>query len=181
LVIREPWIGMARGFYKDPERYIETYWTRFPGMWAHGDWASIDEDGHWFIHGRSDDTIKVAGKRVGPAEVESILVSHQCIAEAAVIAIPDERKGNAIAAFCVLKVGEVESAERETELCNLVATELGKPLRPERLHFLAALPRTRNAKVMRRVLRAAYLDEDPGDLSPLENPQTLEAIRALRR
>ncbi len=102
LVVRAPWIGMTRGFWKDPERYEETYWSRFPDVWVHGDWAAIDEDGLWYILGRSDDTIKIAGKRVGPAEVESVLVEHRAVIEAAAIGVPDELKGQALVCFCVL-------------------------------------------------------------------------------
>ena len=175
LVIRNPWIGQARGFWREPDRYEETYWKRFPGAWLHGDWAGIDEDGHWFILGRSDDTLKIAGKRIGPAEVESILVAHPAVVEAAVIGIPDDRKGSAMVAFCV-------SADRQDglaeELKESVGGALGKPMRPDRVHFVNAIPKTRNAKIMRRVVRAAYLGEDPGDLTALENPPAVESIRA---
>ena len=182
LVIRQPWIGMARGFWKDPERYLQTYWSRWPDVWVHGDWAQVDEDGQWYILGRSDDTLKVAGKRVGPAEVESILVAHLDVAEAAVVGVPDEVKGSAMVAFCVLVAGAQENAELEQELKQRVAAELGKPLRPEQVFFVPALPKTRNAKVMRRVIRAAYLGEDPGDVTALENPAAVEVIRqTLRR
>ena len=212
LAIRKPWIGMARGFWQEPERYLETYWSRFDQIWVHGDWAMQDEDGHFYILGRSDDTLKVAGKRVGPAEVESLLVAHPLVAEAAVIGVPDELKGTAMVAFCVLNgsAGTLPamSAEREqtvdtskpsteispstgddaarvtalqltAELKELVARDMGKPLAPSRIHFVSALPKTRNAKVMRRVIRAAYLGEDAGDLSALENPQAVEEIRQI--
>jgi acetyl-CoA synthetase len=175
LAIRAPWIGMARGFWHDKGRYLETYWNRFENVWVHGDWAMRDADGHWFILGRSDDTLKIAGKRVGPAEVESLLVEHEYVVEAAVIGIPDEIKGTAMIAFCVLK-SELNS-NLENELKNLVAEAMGKPLKPNRVLFVSALPKTRNAKVMRRVIRAAYLGEDAGDLSALENPKTVEEIR----
>ena len=175
LAIRKPWIGMARGFWEERERYLETYWSRFENIWVHGDFAMKDADGYWFILGRSDDTLKVAGKRVGPAEVESILVAHPLVTEAAVIGIPDEIKGTKMIAFCVLT--NEETADLEKELKNTVAKDMGKPLAPSRIHFVAAIPKTRNAKVMRRVIRAAYLGEDAGDLSALENPQTVEEIR----
>jgi acetyl-CoA synthetase len=177
LAIRQPWIGQARGFWKDPARYLETYWSRFPGIWIHGDWAMVDEEGHWFILGRSDDTLKIAGKRVGPAEVESVLVGHPAVAEAAAIGIPDELKGNALVVFCVLAGGQPPEESLAAELKAVVAEALGKPLRPERVHFVAALPKTRNAKVMRRVIRAAYLGEDLGDVTALENPAAVDAIR----
>jgi len=179
LVIKQPWIGMARGFWHEKERYLETYWSRFKNIWVHGDWAMRDKDGHWFILGRSDDTLKVAGKRVGAAEVESLLVAHPAVTEAAVIGVPDETKGSAMVAFCVLgnadPNGGVPSVD---ELRALVAKDMGKPLAPSKIHFVSALPKTRNAKVMRRVIRAAYLGEDPGDLSALENPNSVEEIQA---
>nr|MBA4185635.1 AMP-binding protein [Acidobacteriota bacterium] len=205
LAIKNPWIGMARGFWQERERYLETYWSRFENIWVHGDWAMKDADGHWFILGRSDDTLKVAGKRVGPAEVESLLVAHPNVAEAAVIGVPDEMKGTAMVAFCVLRNADIlsaMSAEREKttdkfddtkqpslsgeedaskmlafQLKNLVAKDMGKPLAPSKIHFVSALPKTRNAKVMRRVIRAAYLGEDAGDLSALENPNAVEEIK----
>ena len=181
LVVRAPWIGMTRGFWNDPARYEQTYWSRFPDTWVHGDWAAIDEDGLWYIVGRSDDTIKVAGKRLGPAEVESVLVEHPAVIEAAAIGVPDETKGQTLACFCVLGPGQAVSAALADELKAMVADRLGKPLRPEAIEFVPDLPKTRNAKVMRRVIRAAYLNEPPGDLSSLENPQAVDAIQRIRR
>ncbi|HSK71633.1 MAG TPA: AMP-binding protein [Pyrinomonadaceae bacterium] len=175
LAIKKPWIGMARGFWQERERYLETYWNRFEGVWVHGDFAMRDADEHWFILGRSDDTLKVAGKRVGPAEVESLLVGDERVAEAAVIGVPDEIKGTAMVAFCVLNSEATENLA--SELKTIVAKDMGKPLAPSKIHFVSALPKTRNAKVMRRVIRAAYLGEDAGDLSALENPQAVEEIK----
>jgi acetyl-CoA synthetase len=177
LVVRRPWIGMTRGFWRDAERYLESYWSRFPGVWVHGDWAAIDEDGLWYILGRSDDTIKVAGKRVGPAEIESILVDHGAVSEAAVIGVADAIRGEAVVCFCVLKSGYEASVSLGEELKDKVALSLGKPLNPAAVKFVADLPKTRNAKVMRRVIRAAYLNQDSGDLSALENPEAVEEIR----
>jgi acetyl-CoA synthetase len=177
LVVRKPWIGMTRGFWRDPERYEQTYWSRFPDVWVHGDWAAVDEDGFWYIVGRSDDTIKVAGKRLGPAEVESVLVEHPAVLESAAIGVPDETKGQALVCFCVLHPGYSAATSLSDELKRLVATRLGKPLRPKAVEFVSDLPKTRNAKVMRRVIRAAYLDEPAGDLSSLENPQAVHEIR----
>ena len=176
LVIKQPWIGMARGFWQERERYLETYWSRFKNIWVHGDWAMRDSDGHYFILGRSDDTLKVAGKRVGPAEVESLLVAHPLVIEAAVIGVPDEAKGTAMVAFCVLGNASRMPAFQQ-ELKALVARDMGKPLAPSKIHFVSALPKTRNGKVMRRVIRSAYLGEDPGDLSALENLNSVEEIR----
>ena len=181
LVVRAPWIGMTRGFWRDDERYEQTYWSRFPDTWVHGDWAAIDDDGLWYILGRSDDTIKIAGKRLGPAEVESVLVEHAAVLEAAAIGVPDPAKGQALVCMCVLRSGESGSPALAEALKSLVATRLGKPLRPAVIEFVADLPKTRNAKVMRRVIRAAYLGEAPGDLSALENPQAVEAITRMSR
>ncbi len=177
LVIRQPWIGMTRGFWKDPERYLETYWSRFPDVWIHGDFAAIDEDGQWFILGRSDDAIKVAGKRVGPAEVESVLVSHPAVAEAAAIGVPDEIKGEAVVAFAVLQPNVIPDDPLRAELEALIVREMGKPLAPKTVLFVRDIPKTRNAKVMRRVIRATYLGEPPGDLSALVNPEIVDEIR----
>ena len=177
LVVRQPWIGMTRGFWRDPERYEQTYWSRWPDTWVHGDWAAIDADGLWYILGRSDDTIKIAGKRLGPAEVESVLVEHPAVIEAAAIGIPDETKGQALVCFCVLRPGHAPGPQLADELKQMIATRLGKPLRPQAIEFVKDLPKTRNAKVMRRVIRASYLGEPPGDISSLENPQAVEEIR----
>jgi acetyl-CoA synthetase len=177
LVIRSPWIGMTRGFWNDPQRYVETYWTARPGVWTHGDWAAVDADGLWYILGRSDDTIKVAGKRLGPAEVEAILSAHPDVKESAAIGVPDPLKGQALVCFVVLKPGRSPSGALREDLRERVAAELGKPLKPAAVRFAADLPKTRNAKVMRRVVRAAHLGTDPGDLGALENPAAVEAVR----
>jgi len=177
LVVRQPWIGMTRGFWQDPERYMQTYWSRFPNVWVHGDWAAIDQDGLWYIVGRSDDTIKVAGKRVGPAEIESVLVDHPAVSEAAAIGVADPLRGEAIVCFCVLQSGHEGNASLAEELKEKVALSLGKPLKPGAVKFVADLPKTRNAKVMRRVIRAAYMNQDSGDLSALENPEAVEEVR----
>jgi acetyl-CoA synthetase len=181
LVVRAPWIGMTRGFWNDDERYLQTYWSRFPDVWLHGDWAAIDDDGLWYILGRSDDTIKIAGKRLGPAEVESVLVDDPAVLEAAAIGVPDEMKGQALVCFCVLRPGHAATADLTARLTALVIARLGKPLKPKAIEFVRDLPKTRNAKVMRRVIRSAYLGEAPGDVSSLENPQAVEEIRLARR
>jgi acetyl-CoA synthetase len=147
-------------------------------VWVHGDWAAIDEDGMWYILGRSDDTIKIAGKRLGPAEVESALVAHPMVSEAAAIGIPDPLKGSALVCFCVLAPGVAPSASLRAELRNKVAEELGKPLRPKDIIFVSDLPKTRNAKVMRRVIRSAYLGEELGDTSSLVNPGVIDELRS---
>lgn len=212
LVIKDTWIGMARGFWEEDERYLKTYWSKFKKKWVHGDFTMRDEDGHWYILGRSDDTLNVAGKRIGPAEIESLLVADKKVAEAAVIGIPDEIKGTAIVAFCVLSMGggnlsaisakqstdkdkndqvvltpeEIDAKKSpvfylEKELKSKVAKDIGKPLTPKRIHFVSALPKTRNAKVMRRVIRSSYLGESAGDLSALENPNTVREIQTIMK
>jgi len=181
LVIREPWIGMTRGFWKDRQRYLNTYWSRFPDVWVHGDWAAVDSDGLWYILGRSDDTIKVGGKRVGPAEVESILVAHPQVSEAAAIGVPDSIKGEALVCFCVLKKGANGDLTLAGELKKNVGRDLGKALAPREVVFVADIPKTRNAKVMRRIVRAVYLGEKLGDTSALENPASLDAIKRAAR
>jgi len=177
LVIRKPWIGMTRGFWKDNQRYLETYWNRFPDIWVHGDFAAIDADGLWYILGRSDDTIKVSGKRIGPAEVESILNAHPAVSESAVIGVPHDIKGEEIVAFCVLNTNQKATTSLRQDLVHLITEQLGKPLKPHEVKFCANLPKTRNAKVMHRIIRAAYLGKDPGDISSLEDPAAVDNIR----
>jgi acetyl-CoA synthetase len=178
LVCTRAWPGMTRGIWGDDERYLETYWRRFPGVWTHGDWASIDEDGYWYLHGRSDDTLNIAGKRIGPAELESAALDHPSVAEAAAIGVPHEVKGEVAWIFCALKPGaEADAAGVKAS----VASVLGKAFAPERVLFVSALPKTRSAKIVRRAVRAKALGEDPGDLSTLENPDVLEEIAQISR
>jgi len=177
LVVKAPWVGMTNGFWQDRERYLDTYWSRFPGIWTHGDWAEVDEEGFWYIRGRSDDTLKVAGKRVGPAEVESAAVSHPAVLEAAAVGVPHEIKGEAVVVFAVLRPGHDPSDALREEIRQAVGKQLGKALLPDSVRFTAELPKTRNAKVLRRVIRATHLAAEPGDLSSLENPTAIEAIR----
>lgn len=178
LAIRQPWIGMTRGFWRDDERYLQTYWSQIDGLWVHGDWARIDVDGFWYILGRSDDVVKVAGKRVGPAEIESVLTRHPQVAEAAVIGIPDHVKGNALVCFCVI-VG-VPPVKADT-LRDLVIAAFGRSLIPKFIEYVSELPKTRNGKVMRRVIRAAFLGEKEGDLTALDNPHVVADIRRIGR
>lgn len=179
LVIHQPWVGMTAGFWRDPERYLATYWSRWSNLWVHGDWALIDEAGFWYILGRSDDTLKVAGKRIGPAEVESAAVAHPAVREAAAVGIPDPVKGEVIVVFCIPRPGIQPTEELATEVREAIARQLGRALRPERVFFVHDLPRTRNAKIMRRVVRAAYLGQNPGDVSALENPEAVHEIAAI--
>ena len=181
LVARKPAPSMTRGLWRDPERYIKTYWSRFPGMWFHGDLALIDEDGFWYILGRADDVIKVAGKRIGPAEIEAAINEHPAVAESACIGVPHEVKGEVIACFVVLRPGHEPSPELAEELRRRVAERIGKPFAPEHVVFVSDLPRTRSGKIMRRVIRAVVTGQPPGDLSTLENPQAVEEVRARAR
>jgi acetyl-CoA synthetase len=178
LVCTQPWPGMTRGIWGDPERYLDTYWRRFPGVWTHGDWASIDADGDWFLHGRSDDTLNVAGKRIGPAEYESALVGDPAVAEACAVGVPHEVTGEVVWCFCVLRSGTEPGEELRARLRARCAEELGKAFAPAEVRFTTALPKTRSAKIVRRAVRATILGEDPGDLSTLEDPAALEAVRA---
>ncbi|HEU5344292.1 MAG TPA: acetate--CoA ligase [Ktedonobacterales bacterium] len=177
LVIRQPWPGMTRGFWQDPKRYEETYWARFPGIWTHGDFAAIDADGFWYILGRSDDTIKVAGKRLGPAEVESAAVAHPDVSEAAAIGAPHPIKGEVVVVFAVLRPGAEPTDALRDAVRASVTQALGPALKPESVLFVSQLPKTRNGKVLRRLIRARHLGKtDLGDLSSLESPDALDAI-----
>ncbi len=168
---------MTRGFWRDRQRYLDTYWSRWPGIWVHGDWAAVDEDDMWYILGRSDDTIKIAGKRLGPAEVESLAVSHPAVLEAAAIGVPHPIKGSELVLFVVLKPGQSANDELRTAIRDRIVHAMGKPLAPKAVLFVGDLPKTRNAKVMRRMVRAAFLGEDLGDTSSLVNPEAVEEIR----
>ncbi len=178
LVCRRPFPGMTRGFWRDPQKYLDTYWSRIPRVWVHGDWASVDADGFWFLHGRSDDTLNIAGKRIGPAELESAATDHPAVREAAAIGVPHAVKGETSWIFCCLLPGAAPGADLEREVSETVAARLGKAFAPDRVIFVEALPRTRSAKIVRRAVRATALGRDPGDLSSLENPESLEAIAA---
>jgi acetyl-CoA synthetase len=181
LVIRQPWVGMTSGFWEDPARYLETYWSRFPDTWVHGDWARIDEDDAWYILGRSDDTIKLAGKRVGPAEVESAAVSHPAVVEAVAIGVPHDVKGESLVVLVVLRPDREPSEALRVEIGAAITHQLGRALRPDVVRFTAELPRTRNGKILRRIVRGAHLGRsDLGDLSALENPTAVEAVRQAR-
>ncbi len=176
LVCIKPWPAQTRGFWGSPQRYLDTYWSRWPDVWVHGDWASIDEDGYWFLHGRSDDTLNVAGKRIGPAEYESAAVNHPAVVECAAVGIPDDVKGTAVWCFCILSPDESASDELAADIKKVISGELGKAFAPSTIKFVEELPKTRSAKILRRAIRARVVGEEPGDLSSLENPGALEAI-----
>ncbi|WP_257985409.1 AMP-binding protein [Bacillus sp. V5-8f] len=180
LVILKPFVGMTNGFWNENDRYEKAYWGRWPDTWVHGDWVIQDDQGFWTITGRSDDILNVAGKRLGPAEMESALVEHSLVIEAATIGIPDDVKGETAVCFLVLLPGTEENEHLKKELYELVEKHLGKSLKPREIHFISELPKTRNGKVMRRVIKSAYLNQPSGDLSSLENPDSVEAIRMLK-
>jgi acetyl-CoA synthetase len=168
LVLKRPWPAMMRTIYKDPERYVSQYWTRFPGVYFTGDSARKDEDGYFWIIGRVDDVIKVSGYRLGTAEIESALVSHPAVAEAAAIGLPHEIKGNAIHAYVILRAGQEPRDGLVEELRNHVAHEIGPIAKPETITIVNQLPKTRSGKIMRRVLKARAQGLPEGDLSTLE-------------
>lgn len=181
LSILKPWPAMTRGFWGERDRYLEAYWSRFPGVWVHGDWASVDDDGFWFLHGRSDDTLNIAGKRVGPAEIESAAISLPDIVMAAAVGIPDPVKGEAIAVYVVPALdSSLDASQLESRVADTVAAILGKSFRPKHVVIVDDLPRTRSAKIVRRAVRALALGEDPGDLSSLENPESLRHLTPLQ-
>ncbi len=177
LVCLKPWPAQTRGFWGSKQRYLDAYWSRWPGVWVHGDWASIDEDGYWFLHGRSDDTLNIAGKRIGPAEFESAAVEHPAVIECAAVGVPDEVKGTVVWCFCILRPGTDESDELRAEVRRAIGEQLGKAFTPKEVRFVEELPKTRSAKILRRAIKAQVLGEDPGDLSSLENPSALAAIQ----
>ncbi len=180
LVCTKPWPGMTRGLYRDPERYLDTYWSRYPNVWWHGDFASVADDGEWFLHGRSDDTIKLAGKRLGPAEVETVIVGHDGVVEAAAVGVPDELKGEALWVFVVPAPEAPDDDTLRAEITARVIDALGPSFKPAQIRFTRMLPKTRSAKVLRRAIRAVVTGSAPGDLSGLEDPSSLDAIAAAR-
>jgi len=177
LVVTNPPMGLTRGLWHDEKRYIETYWSTYPGIWHHGDWARQDPDGTWYILGRSDDTINVAGKRVGPPEIESAVMQGGEIVDAAAIAAPDDLKGIAVICFCVPANGITPDDKLDVRLGQKVAEQVGKPFKPREIIYVSELPKTRSMKTMRRVVLATYNGTDPGDLSSLHNRQAIDALK----
>ena len=175
LVMRKSSIGLTKSLWGDDERYIKNYWEVIKGFWVHGDLASRDKDGHWYLHGRSDDTIKVSGKRIGPSELESVIVKSGKAKEVAAVGIPDENKGSKI----VLSIVPLESEKnpKESIFIDLIIKDLGKSFKPDRIIFVKDLPKTRNLKIMRRVIKSCLTNEDPGDISTLLNPESVEEIK----
>ncbi|VWC70051.1 AMP-binding protein [Burkholderia sp. LMG 13014] len=179
LAIRAPFVGMTQSFWRDDERYLETYWQTIPGIWVHGDLALRTSEGNYFMMGRSDDTLKVAGKRLGPAEVEEVVLELPDVAEAAAIGVADADKGQKLVVFVVPKPGAgAADADLGAIVSGHVDKRLGRPFRPGRVHVVAQLPKTRSSKIMRRVIRSVYCGQPPGDLSSLDNPGALDEVRA---
>ncbi|MCB9895595.1 MAG: AMP-binding protein [Planctomycetes bacterium] len=181
LVCKKPAPSMTRGLWKNEAKYLETYWSKFPNTWNHGDWAKVDGEGYWFLFGRADDTMKIAGRRVGPGEIESALIDHDAVSEAAAIGVPDELKGTEVVCFVVLHKQFKETEELRAELVQTVVNALGKVDRPKDVKFVDDLPKTRSAKILRRLIQKKYLGEkEIGDLSSVANPEALEAIGKAR-
>jgi acetyl-CoA synthetase len=176
LVMREACIGTTRGLWRDERRYIESYWSQVPGMWVQGDLASRDDDGFWFLHGRSDDTLKVAGKRVGPTEIEEALLATGTVTEVAAVGLPDAVTGSAVVCVAVPAPGQAGDDAQARALADAAAAALGRAFRPKRVAFVADLPKTRSMKVMRRVVRATLAGQPPGDLSSLVNPEAVQDL-----
>jgi acetyl-CoA synthetase len=181
LVCTEPAPSMTRSLWRNDEKYLETYWSKFPNVWNHGDWAKVDRDGDWFLFGRADDTMKIAGRRVGPGEIEAALIEHPAVSEAAAVAVPDPLKGTDVACFVVLHPGQAESERLRAELAQCVVNALGKVDRPKAVLFVDDLPKTRSAKILRRLIQRRHLGErELGDLASVANPAALEAIAHAR-
>jgi len=175
LVMRKSSIGLTKSLWNDDKRYIDNYWSVIKDYWVHGDLASRDADGHWYLHGRSDDTIKVSGKRIGPSELESVIVKSGKAKEVAAVGIPDANKGSKI----ILSIVPAENNDqKESFFEDLVIKDLGKSFKPDKVIFVKDLPKTRNMKIMRRVIKSCLSNQDPGDLSTLLNPESVEEIRS---
>ena len=176
LVCTQPSPSMTRGLWRDPQGYLDVYWSRWDNVWYHGDWASVDEDGCWFLHGRADETLNVAGRKVGPAEIEESLIEHSSVSEASVIGVPDEVKGEAIVTFVVLADGFQTSNTLTKELETHLVRALGPPFRPRAIYVVPALPKTQSGKIIRRLIRLAYLEKPLGDLTAVDNPDLLSHL-----
>ncbi|NKE34465.1 AMP-binding protein [Natronococcus sp. JC468] len=180
LVARDSCPSMTKSLWSGDERYLEEYWSRFDDMWNHGDWAQKDADGFWFLHGRADDALNVAGRKVGPAEVEGALIDHEAVNQAAAIGAPDDTTGTAVVTYVILEAGREESDELREELRAQVGEELGKPFRPREVLFVDEFPKTQSGKIIRRAIEATYTGEDLGDMSSIENPDALEDLEDAR-
>ncbi len=180
LVLKKPAPSLTHGFLGDKQRYLDTYFSKFKDVWYHGDWAKQSSDEYWYLYGRSDDTIKISGKRIGPGEIESVLIEHPAVKEAAVIGVPDKTKGEAIICFIVLNKRSHESSELEQEITKHVATKYGAVTRPKKVYFVSALPKTRSGKIVRGAIKRKYLGEKNIDTSSVENPEALQALEVFK-
>jgi acetyl-CoA synthetase len=186
LALRRPSPGMPLTIWGSHERYFRTYWDRWPGVWHHGDWVEVDECGIWFIRGRSDDTLKIAGKRLGPAEVESIVNANSRVIESAAVGVADDIKGEALVVFARVAEGltsggdELVAEELRRQISEDIGRQLGKPLTPRSVHLVHVLPKTRSGKILRRMIKAVYAGDNSGDTSSLDDPAALDAIRVLQ-
>ena len=181
LVCKQPAPSMTRSLWNDDTKYIDTYWSKFPDVWNHGDWALHEESGHWYLFGRADDTLKIAGRRVGPGEIEAALIEHPAVSEAAAIGVPDQLKGTELVCFVVLHPATQESSALRAELVQHVVHALGKVDRPKAVHFVDDLPKTRSAKILRRLIQRRFLGHiELGDMSSVSNPTAIDAIARAR-
>jgi acetyl-CoA synthetase len=177
LVARDSCPSMTKSLWDGDERYLDEYWSTWDDLWDHGDWAQRDDDGFWFLHGRADDALNVAGRKVGPAEVEGVLIEHDAVNQAAAVGVPDETTGTAVVVYVVLEDGYDVSDGLREELRALVGADLGKPFRPREVLFVDEFPKTQSGKIIRRAIASIYAGEDLGDMSSIENPEALDGIR----
>jgi acetyl-CoA synthetase len=180
LVARDSCPSMTKSLWSGDERYLEEYWSTWDDLWDHGDWAQKDEDGFWFLHGRADDALNVAGRKVGPAEIEGVLIEHDAVNQAAAVGVSDNTTGTAVVTYVVLEDGVEESNDLRDELRALVGEEHGKPFRPRELLFVSEFPKTQSGKIIRRAISSIYQGEDLGDMSSIENPGSLDEISSAR-
>ncbi|MFB6195283.1 MAG: AMP-binding protein [Haloplanus sp.] len=180
LVARDSCPSMTKSLWSGDDRYLEEYWSTWPDLWDHGDWAQKDEGGFWFLHGRADDALNVAGRKVGPAEVEGAAMDHDAVNQAAAVGVPDDTTGTAVVLYVVLEAGESGRGAVREEIRETVGENLGKPFRPREVLFVDELPKTQSGKIIRRAIEAVYRGEDLGDMSSIENPDALEEIEAAR-
>ena len=180
LVARDSCPSMTRSLWDGDERYLEEYWSTWPDLWDHGDWAQVDEDGFWFLHGRADDALNVAGRKVGPAEVEGAAMEHEAVNQAAAVGAADDTTGTAVVLYVVVEDGFEESDELREAIRETVGEELGKPFRPRDVLFVSQFPKTQSGKIIRRAIEATYAGESLGDMSSIENPEALEEVEGAR-
>jgi acetyl-CoA synthetase len=176
LVCKSSAPSMTKSLWSGDERYLEEYWSTFEDMWNHGDWARKDADGFWFLEGRADDVLNVAGRKVGPAEVEGALIEHEAVNAAVAVGAPDDTTGTAVVTYVILNEGYEPSDELRERLRDQVGEELGKPFRPREVLFVDEFPETQSGKIVRRIIQSVYTGEEVGDLSSIDNPEAIEEI-----